>query len=97
MTTATWTKLRSGDWGLRIAGTVRKGEAVMAIRKDGRTEQVAVDRIVWSGNGITLATVAGRRSHSGHSGRRACITGGNCSSFGSGRSCGGYDCDGYPF
>jgi hypothetical protein len=27
--------------------------------------------------------------------RRACVTGGNCSSFGSGRSCGGHDCDGY--
>lgn len=27
--------------------------------------------------------------------RRACPTGGNCSSVGSGRSCGAYDCDGY--
>jgi hypothetical protein len=27
--------------------------------------------------------------------RKACKTGGNCSSFGSGRSCGGYDCDGF--
>lgn len=27
--------------------------------------------------------------------RKACITGGNCSSVGSGRSCGGHDCDGY--
>jgi len=26
--------------------------------------------------------------------RRACKTDGNCSSFGSGRSCGGHDCDG---
>lgn len=26
---------------------------------------------------------------------KACVTGGNCSSFGSGRSCGGHDCDGY--
>jgi len=26
---------------------------------------------------------------------RACKSGGNCSSFGSGRSCGGHDCDGY--
>ena len=27
--------------------------------------------------------------------RRACKTDGNCSSFGSGRSCGGWDCDGF--
>lgn len=27
--------------------------------------------------------------------RKACVSGGNCSSFGSGRSCGGHDCDGF--
>jgi hypothetical protein len=27
--------------------------------------------------------------------RKACTTGGNCSSFGNGRSCGGHDCDGW--
>lgn len=27
--------------------------------------------------------------------RRACITGGNCSSFGNSQSCGGHDCDGF--
>lgn len=27
--------------------------------------------------------------------RKSCVTGGNCSSFGSGRSCGGHDCDGH--
>lgn len=27
--------------------------------------------------------------------RKRCITDGNCSSFGSGKSCGGFDCDGY--
>jgi hypothetical protein len=26
---------------------------------------------------------------------KACVSGGNCSSIGSGRSCGGHDCDGY--
>lgn len=26
---------------------------------------------------------------------KSCISGGNCSSIGSGRSCGGHDCDGY--
>ena len=27
--------------------------------------------------------------------RKACVSGGNCSSIGSGRYCGGHDCDGY--
>lgn len=29
------------------------------------------------------------------SGKKTCITGGNCSSFGSGMSCGAHDCDGW--
>lgn len=36
-----------------------------------------------------------RRSASTPHRRRSCRTGGNCSSFGDGRSCGGHDCDGY--
>lgn len=28
-------------------------------------------------------------------GRKSCVTDGNCSSFGSGKSCGGHDCDGF--
>lgn len=35
-----------------------------------------------------------RRNRSAYS-RRQCVTGGNCSSFGSGQSCGAPDCDGY--
>ena len=31
----------------------------------------------------------------GRSARRECVSGGNCSSFGSGRSCGAEDCDGH--
>lgn len=37
------------------------------------------------------APSSGRRGR----GRRTCPTGGNCSSFGSGRSCGAEDCDGW--
>ena len=38
------------------------------------------------------ATTAPRQTRST---RRECITGGNCSSFGTGRSCGAHDCEGY--
>jgi hypothetical protein len=41
------------------------------------------------------ARAGGYSGFYGGRGRRACKTGGNCSSFGSGRSCGGHDCDGY--
>lgn len=50
---------------------------------------------------VTLASKGSRPSQwNGYGGpnsrgRKACITGGNCESFGSGRSCGGFDCDGF--
>lgn len=45
-----------------------------------------------------MAVIAPRRAtyYAGRStSRRSCPTGGNCSSFGSGRSCAADDCDGY--
>jgi hypothetical protein len=37
----------------------------------------------------------GRQYGRGRGRGKPCITDGNCSSFGTGQSCGGYDCDGY--
>jgi hypothetical protein len=47
--------------------------------------------------GPAAAVVAGpaRRASPKGGYRKACKTDGNCSSVGSGRSCGGHDCDGY--
>lgn len=53
--------------------------------------------------GVQIAgalTPSPRRTHAGpirrHGKRRhQCVTGGNCSSHGDGRNCGGYGCDGY--
>jgi len=47
-----------------------------------------------------VSAVPARRVSAGYTRRpygatRACRTGGNCSSFGDGSSCGGHDCDGY--
>jgi len=44
---------------------------------------------------VTVATEAPKAKPRRFRARKACITGGNCSSFGSGRSCGGHDCDGF--
>lgn len=40
-------------------------------------------------------SAAVRRAYGARRRQKACITGGNCSSFGNGRSCGGYGCDGF--
>jgi hypothetical protein len=58
--TTTYTKLRDGSWGLRADGGTRLtvGAAVTVAKRDGTTKQEVVGKILWSGDGITLATIA---------------------------------------
>jgi hypothetical protein len=113
---ASYTKLKSGDWGIRAEGSLAQGDRVTVTKKSGETKTEVVGQVVWTGNGVTLCTIAhqdGQRGQGRNSGRvwdsqkfngysaprggyvKACVSGGNCSSIGSGRSCGGHDCDGY--
>lgn len=102
-TTATYAKLRSGEWGVRVTGPrPSRGDRVTVTTRAGAVREAYVDSIVWEGGGVTLCTVVGdgQRGGSGRSSRayrssRSCPTGGNCSSVGNGRSCGAEDCDGY--
>lgn len=54
----TFTKLRTGEWGLRITGRApRPGDVVRVAKKNGTTAVETVGTVVWSGNGVTLATI----------------------------------------
>lgn len=57
---ATYTKLKDGNWGLRIQGVTDNlhVNAVTVTKKSGEVKTEHVDRIVWRGNGIMLATIA---------------------------------------
>lgn len=103
------TYARIGDgWGIRGKG-LTAGSSVTVTKRDGtKKDEMVVSIVSTDTDGTMLATIepsARPRSSygsgfrggygGGHGGRRACKTGGNCSSFGSGRSCGGHDCDGY--
>ncbi|MGH8519867.1 MAG: hypothetical protein ACREU9_00175 [Gammaproteobacteria bacterium] len=110
---ATYTKLRTGAWGVRVNGNPKKGDRIAVTKKSGETKTETIGNIIWSGDGITLCAIEPSTSESSSRGknydpqkfngygaprggyRKACVTGGNCSSFGSGRSCGAFDCDGY--
>ena len=104
MATITWTKGKSGDWLVR--GPLGLHGTVSVSKRDGSTSEATIAREIWSKDDVSLYAVAPRgkvyvadafngygRPRGGY--RRACKTGGNCSSFGSGRSCGADDCDGY--
>lgn len=61
--TATFTKLRDGDWGLRIVGphAVEPGQTVTVTKKSGETSTERVGEVIWSdGKGVTLAKIAAR-------------------------------------
>lgn len=62
MTTATFTKLRSGEWGLRVPLAMRPAEglAVSVAKKSGATSTETIGRVLWTGNGIALCTIATR-------------------------------------
>jgi hypothetical protein len=54
---ATWTKLKSGDWGVRLEGLGKPGQSVQVEKKAGGSSTVALDRLIWKGNGISLWSI----------------------------------------
>lgn len=71
-TSATYTQLRDGSWGIRVPGTARENESVTVTKKDGTTKTETVARILWSGrdskSGQTVSLCAIARSSNGSSG-----------------------------
>jgi hypothetical protein len=65
---ATFTKLKSGDWGLRIQGDVKSGDRVLAKRQSGQAQVLTVGEIVWRGQDhgsfITVSTIGRARTAS---------------------------------
>jgi hypothetical protein len=58
MTTATYTRLEGGAWGLRAVGVVTPGQPVEVTTRDGRVKTETVGAIVFTANGVTVATTA---------------------------------------
>lgn len=88
MSVATYTKLKSGGWGVRVVGTAKAGDRVTVTTKAGVKKVETVTAVVWSGNGVTLCAidqkvkgaVTERQADAGHGRGRAVRT----------------DCCGYP-
>lgn len=60
---ATFTKLKSGEYGIRAEGTLSVGQSVTVTKRDGSTSRVVVKKILWSGRDrdtgrtVTLAAI----------------------------------------
>lgn len=67
----TYTKLQNGNWGLRIQGSAQAGQMIAVVKKSGESKKEQVGKIVWTGNGVTLATIAAASRQSYSSRREA--------------------------
>lgn len=69
---ATFTKLKNGDWGIKVDGKPGEGSVVTVSKKDGSTSQETVAKVLWSSNGVSIcAIVAKPRKESSGSGSRS--------------------------
>ena len=52
-----YSKLKSGDWGVRITGTGKTGDMVNVQRKDGKLSPTKLGKLVWEGGGAQLYAI----------------------------------------
>jgi len=61
-TEITFTKLRNGNWGIRgPQEEIEAGFEVWVTKRNGKQTLVTVDRVLWSGDGIALASIVDDR------------------------------------
>lgn len=51
---ATPTKLRSGDWGAKVQGSVNQGDTIEITARSGKRWLAVVAKVVWSGDGVAI-------------------------------------------
>jgi len=63
-----FTKLRSGDWGVRGSGPApRQGERVTVTKRDGTVKTMTVQKVVWQDGSAWIAAVESEARGGGHS------------------------------
>lgn len=49
MLTGTYTRLKSGEWGIKVYGIPNEGDCVEIKTKNGATKKELVRKVLWSG------------------------------------------------
>ncbi len=58
---ATFTKLKSGEWGVRVPYKVEAGQQISVYPQSGDVKQVVIEKVIWKGNGIWLCAIEQRK------------------------------------
>lgn len=74
-TTVSFTKLRSGDWGIKgdakfIRSAIDNDATVTVVKRSGEQQIVRPERIIWSGQGAAIASIVADRPQRSRSSRR---------------------------
>ena len=81
---ATYTKLRNGSWGVRVDGSVTVGQVVTVEKRSGEQKSERIERVLWTGDGISLCAIAASErpsnTTSSRRSRRGTWTGCSCGS-----------------
>lgn len=69
---ASYTKLKSGAWGVRVEGKVVDGQSITVTKKDGTAKSETIEKVLWTGGGVSLCAIkqSNGGSNSGHSAHR---------------------------
>lgn len=89
---ASYTKLKSGEWGIRSSGTLFPGALVAVTTKAGKVKMEIVQRVVWTGKDrdgsqVTLASIEPTDRPSSGSSRGNNAPGGRTCSYCGSREC----------
>jgi hypothetical protein len=69
--TATYAKLKSGNWGVRVqGGTPAVGESVTVTKRDGTSKTETVAAVVYAGDGYTLCAIGSEGGTAVRAGRK---------------------------
>lgn len=52
-----YSKLKSGEWGVRLEGSAQPGQIVNVMTKAGKVKPEKLGRLVWSGTGVQLYAI----------------------------------------
>ena len=79
MTSASYTKLKDGSWGVRVPGKATDGQQITVRKKDGSTKPETIKTVLWTGKDrdgaeVSLCSLAGGNSGS-KANRNECV---NC-------------------
>jgi hypothetical protein len=59
---ASYTKLRNGDWGIKVQGKVEIGAKVNVRKKSGEEKIETVTAIVFEGGGVCICAIAANQT-----------------------------------